>query len=47
MKPRKSKTVNEETQISKMIDADFEHDYFEERLESIPPITEGTGEDYS
>lgn len=41
--PRKSKTVTDDLEIAKAIQADFEHEYYEEHLESVPVITEGLG----
>lgn len=44
--PRKSKTVNDELELAKSIDADFQHEYYEaEHLESVPSIIEGLGYD--
>jgi hypothetical protein len=47
MKPKKiAKQVNEEREIEKMQQADFEHSYYETRLDHVPDVVEGLGEDY-
>lgn len=35
--PRKSKTVDLDQELDKAIQSDFEHHYYEERLECVPP----------
>lgn len=42
--PRKAKKVSE-LDLDKALQADFEYDYFEEHMESVPSIMEGLGYD--
>jgi hypothetical protein len=41
--PRKSKTIDNDRELDRAIQADFEHDYYEDRLDEVPPICEGLG----